>query len=572
MRSPGAAMLWENWRLTRIEAFQRVVQGVVVPAVVLAGAAAFGPIDNGAVRLALGLLVMTHMPLWLSVAKLNGGRFMDGYRPGYPFYFLYTRPIRTFALVGAPMAYLAASGMAAYLLSALVLRAIFGYPFPLLPLAALIAAYHVAQWAAQWGTSNKVVQFIGSAVGGLGFTLLGMYRTREWPARLDIQFVDYAVLAAVCVVSVGLAVAGVARQRRGEARSVTPRTVTRSGFSEWLAGLFRLPCPTLSATRAQIWFELKTSGLPVLVIGVAFAIVIPLLLAVTTRLDVALSAFFTEPATRVVAVLAAMLSVPAVLLLGGNAFGIRARQGRKYANVYEATQAYGTARIAGLKVLVRSACLMAALVAVGTSIWTSASVIPFDVLGDQDTFIEKSRMPVSGWMRTIEGTVRAMSAYELFALAVVAAIVVAVMVTLRAAQPALRARYTRRMNIATWVVLLSAGALVLLVLATRRGIGVELLLNTITATKWIAVAAMTLATAYLLWRVLAEQILTLRQACGAILMAAAFGVAWITVLQAVGVQLSERPAMDAAWMLSPALLTLMAAVLAPWSLSRVRHT
>ena len=572
MRSPGAAMLWENWRLTRIEAFQRVVQGVVVPAVVLAGAAAFGPIDNGAVRLALGLLVMTHMPLWLSVAKLNGGRFMDGYRPGYPFYFLYTRPIRTFALVGAPMAYLAASGMAAYLLSALVLRAIFGYPFPLLPLAALIAAYHVAQWAAQWGTSNKVVQFIGSAVGGLGFTLLGMYRTREWPARLDVQFVDYAVLAAVCVVSVGLAVAGVARQRRGEARSVTPRTVTRSGFSEWLAGLFRLPCPTLSATRAQIWFELKTSGLPVLVIGVAFAIVIPLLLAVTTRLDVALSAFFTEPATRVVAVLAGMLSVPAVLLLGGNAFGIRARQGRKYANVYEATQAYGTARIAGLKVLVRSACLMAALVAVGTSIWTSASVIPFDVLGDQDTFIEKSRMPVSGWMRTIEGTVRAMSAYELFALAVVAAIVVAVMVTLRAAQPALRARYTRRMNIATWVVLLSAGALVLLVLATRRGIGVELLLNTITATKWIAVAAMTLATAYLLWRVLAEQILTLRQACGAILMAAAFGVAWITVLQAVGVQLSERPAMDAAWMLSPALLTLMAAVLAPWSLSRVRHT
>jgi len=268
-----------------------------------------------------------------------------------------------------------------------------------------------------------------------------------------------------------------------------------------------------------------------------------------------------------------MLSMPAVLLLGGNAFGIRARQGRKYTNVYEATQAYGTARIAGLKVLVRSACLMAALVAVGTSIWTSASVIPFDVLGDQDTFIEKSRMPVSGWMRTIEGTVRAMSAYELFALAVVAAIVVAVMVTLRAAQPALRARYTRRMNIGTWLVLLSAGALVLLVLATRRGIGgVELLLNTITVTKWIVVAAMTLATAYLLWRVLAEQILTLRQACGAILTSAAFGVAWITVLQAVGVQLSGRPAMDAAWMLSPALLTLMAAVLAPWSLSRVRHT
>ena len=83
---------------------------------------------------------------------------------------------------------------------------------------------------------------------------------------------------------------------------------------------------------------------------------------------------------------------------------------------------------------------------------------------------------------------------------------------------------------------------------------------------------MTLATALLLWRALAEQILTLRQACGAVLMSAAFGVAWITVLQAAGIQLSGRPALDAAWMLSPALLMLMGTVLAPWSLSRVRHS
>src|SRR5688572_5548310 len=164
MRSPVAAMLWESWQLTRVEAAQRVVQGVVVPAAVLAGVAAFGPIDDGAVRLALGLLAMMHMPLWLSVAKLNGGRFMEGYQPGYPFYVLYTRPVRTFVLVAAPMAYLAASGTAAYILSALVLRAIFGYPFPLVPLAALIAAYHLAQWAAQWATSNKVVQLVGSTV------------------------------------------------------------------------------------------------------------------------------------------------------------------------------------------------------------------------------------------------------------------------------------------------------------------------------------------------------------------------------------------------------------------------
>ena len=81
-----------------------------------------------------------------------------------------------------------------------------------------------------------------------------------------------------------------------------------------------------------------------------------------------------------------------------------------------------------------------------------------------------------------------------------------------------------------------------------------------------------LATVYLFWAAFAERLLTLRSACGAVLVSAAFGAAWLTVLRAAGVQLAGMPAMDAVWMLSPALLPLMASVLAPWSLSRIRHT
>ena len=92
------------------------------------------------------------------------------------------------------------------------------------------------------------------------------------------------------------------------------------------------------------------------------------------------------------------------------------------------------------------------------------------------------------------------------------------------------------------------------------------------ATPWIAAAALVLATVYLFWRSLAERLLTLRQACGALLVSAAFGAAWVTVLRAAGVQLAGMSTADAVWMLSPALLTLMASVLAPWSLSRIRHT
>jgi hypothetical protein len=574
MRSPLVALLWENWRLTRIETAQRLVQGIVLAAAVLVWSTASGSIDNGAARVALGLLLMTCAPLSLAVARLNGGRFIDGYRPGYPFYFLYTRPVQTFVLVGAPMGYLVVAAVAVYLVAALVLRATFGYPFPLLPLAAWIGAFHIAQWAVQWGTPNKVAQWIGSLAAGLGFTVLGVWRAREWPVRFDVTIGDYALLASIGVVSFGLAVAGVARQRRGDARAAMPRTVEWRGFSDWLAGLFRLQCPTTSATRAQVWFDFKSSGLPVLTIGGALAIVIPLLLVITTQIDVVLSGFYTRPATRLVAVVVAMFSLPAVLILGGNAFGIRARQGRRYASPFEATQACGTARMAGLKVLVRSVCMLAALLAVGTSVWTSASVIPFDVLEDNDRFIEKSRSPASGWMRAIEGAVGAMSASELLALAVVGCIGVAVMVASRAALGALAARYPRRVKITVSLLLLHGLLLVLRAPDGQGGNGLDVLFMDalFRATPWIATTALVLSTVYLLWSVLAERLLTLRSACGAVLVSAAFGAAWVTVLPAAGVQLTGMSTTNVLWTLLPALLPLTVSVLAPWSLSRIRHT
>ena len=352
------------------------------------------------------------------------------------------------------------------------------------------------------------------------------------PALFDFSLADYALIAAIGLVSFGVAVAGVARQRRGDAKVAVPWTAGSGGFPEWLVTLFRFPCPTSSPTRAQVWFDLKSSGLPVLAIGVALAIAIPLLFVVTTQLDVVLSGFYTRPATRVVAVVVAMFSLPAVLILGGNAFGIRARQGRTYASAFEATQACGTARMAGLKLLVRSVCLLAALLAVGTSVWTSASVIPFDVLEDNDTFIEKSRSPLSGSMRAIEGAVGAMSAYELLALAFVAVIVVAVMVGSRAALQALRARYPRRVNIAGSLLLLHGLLLVLRAPDGQGGNGLEVLFMDALfgATPWIATTALVLATVYLFWRSLAERLLTLRSACGAVVVSAAFGAAWVTVL------------------------------------------
>jgi len=567
--SPILAILWENWRLTLGESAWRLSFGLV------AGSAAFALSRSGA-TIAVWVLLSQHGIFSMSIAKLTGGRFMDGYRPGFPLHLLYTRPARTSVIVGVAMMYDAVSGAAMYFASAALLGIAFGQTLPLLSMAVLIVVFRMACTFVQWSTRSRVFQWLGSCGIWGAFIALINIRAGGSPLQLDFSFTETALMASIGLASFALTVAGVARQRRGDARAAIPRT-KGSGLTDWLAGLFRLPCPTTSATRAQVWFDLKSSGLPVLAIGLALAIMIPLVFVLTTRLDVVLSGIVTQPATRGVAVVVAMFSLPAVLIfLGGNAFGIRARQVRTYASAFDATQACGTARMAGLKVLVRSVCLLAALAAVGASVWTSASVIPFDVLGDNNTFIEKSRDPVSGSMRAFEGAVGAMSAHELLALAFVMAIVVAVMVASRAALTALRARYPRHVNIAGSLLLLYGAVLVLLFLAFQLGIASQFVLYAAQdLTNWVikaVAAASVLATVLLFWTVLAERLLTPRQACGAILVSAAFGAAWVTVLNAAGVPLSAMPARNAVGILSPALLPLMASVLAPWSLSRVRHT
>jgi hypothetical protein len=564
--SPILAILWEHWRLTLGESAWRLSIGLV------GGSAALALSRSGA-TIAVWVLLSQHAIFSMSIAKLTGGRFLDGYRPGFPLHLLYTRPVRTSVIVGVAMMYDAVSGAAMYVASAALLGLAFGQTLPLLSMAMLIVVFHMVCTFAQWSTRSRVFQWLASLGIWGAVTALISIRAGGSPLQLDFSFAETALMASIGLVSFALTVAGVARQRRGDARASIPRT-KGSGFADWFAGLFRFPCPTSSATRAQVWFDLKSSGLLVLAIGLALAIAIPLLFVVTTRLDVVLSGVFAEPATRAVAVSVAMFSLPVVLVLfGGNAFGIRARQGRTYASAFEATQVCGTARMAGLKVLVRSVCLLAALVAVGTSVWTSVSVIPFDVLGDNDTFIDKSRNPVSGLMRAIEGAVGAMSAYELIALAFVAAVVVVVMVASRAVFTALRARYPRHVNIAGSLLLLHALVLVLLGLAVRLGIASQSVFYAAQdLTNWVIAAGSVLATVYLFRTVLAERLLTPRQACVAMLVSAAFGAAWATVLNAVGVPLSAMPAKNALGMLSPVMLPLVASVLAPWSFSRVRHT
>ena len=586
LRSPIVASLWELWRVTRAEIAWKLALPTGAGMVILALSSSQPEITKDAyAALVLVLIVIPHLFGWVSMAKLINGR------PGFPLYLHYTRPVRTAVIVGLPMAYLTAMSSAIYLVSALLLRVTSGYAFPLLPVAAWMAALTVIGVAATWSTRDRNIQVVTTMIATFIAWYISVERLtaveiegnydwppRLWPALFDWPLTDYAWIALIGIASFGVTVTMVTRHRCGDDLAASTRAAITGtpaeGWWDWFVSLFRVPCPTSSATRAQVWLDLKSNGFPVLATGVTLAIVILLMAAASGPLDAAnlvamrgsAPCVYGECITLfpVVPVLFAALSLFIVLLLAGNAFGIRRRQRRTYISGFAATQAYGTAQLAALKVLVMSVCVLAALLAIGISVWISLPLLR------EAPFIKMWNVRPNGLRSVITDAVAALTGYEQLSLAIVAAAGVVLWVAAFAVLGALRTRYSRRMNIAVSLVLLFGVALVLLAMAGRRW---DIPLGAIfRATSWVAASAIMLATVYIFWRVLAERLLTLRQAYGVILVSAALGVAWATALRAVGVSLAGIPMTDAAWRLAPALLPLMGGVLAPWSLSRIRHT
>ena len=452
LRSPIVAMLWENWRLTRIEAALRLGQGIVL------GSAAMLLFDNGA-TIAFWIILCSNAFIWFSIAKLNGGRFMDGYKPGFPFYLLYSRPVPTVVFVGVTVVYDALSGVVLYLVSAALVGFAFGQPLPLFSVIPWIVASRLGYTCIQWSIPNRIVQWVGSLVVYPPLFILLQHRVGS-PPQVELSITEIAVMILIGVVSFVLTVAGVARQRRGDSVAVVPRPERSGGYPDWLVSLFRFPCPTTSATRAQVWFELKSSGLPVLMIGLAMAVVIFLLYTISIAVAPVRPAAVAAPI---------MFGLPALLFyFGGNAFGIRRRQGRTYVSAFEATQPYNTAQLAGVKVLVRTACVLAALIAVGVSLWASSSLMSAWAEWIPDGQQADARPGLLQTRQKIGDAFGGLTGYALAVLAVVMSVAVALLVASLAAFTALRARYSRRVLIAGSLLLFFVLAIVLLAWATKR--------------------------------------------------------------------------------------------------------
>ena len=209
-------------------------------------------------------------------------------------------------------------------------------------------------------------------------------------------------------------------------------------------------------------------------------------------------------------------------------------------SAFEATHAHGTAQLAALKVLVKSVCVLAAIIAIGVSVWISVPL-----LGDA-VFIQMWNVPLSSRLPAINGAIAALTGYEQLSLVVVAAVGVVIWVAAFAVLGALRTRYSRR--IVASLLLLYGLALVWLAVGVRMDpeTASQFHLDVVYgAMRWIAAAAMVFTTVYVFWSGFAERVLTIRYASGAVAISAAFGAAWLTVLHMAGVQLAGMSAMNA---------------------------
>jgi hypothetical protein len=312
-----------------------------------------------------------------------------------------------------------------------------------------------------------------------------------------------------------------------------------------------------------MWSELKSNGVPLLILAIVLAAVNALLFAVSGPIDAFLFEEFQVVCEKVpggrcfyvrpMAVLVAAASLMTVLGIGNfNAFGVRSKRRLSY---FEATQPYDTAQFAGLKIVIRSACMLIALMIIGMTIWTS-----LPLLGDA-VFIQMWNVRLVGQQSVVSATVAALAGYKQFALILVVVIGIVLWVAVLAALGALWSRYSRRTNVAASLLLLSGLALALMPLAERNGMlpagSIDALF---TGIRWSGTLAVILAIAYLSWRGFAERILTLRYALGVLAVLTAFVAASLTLQ--FGTNTSS-----VLWLIPP----LMISVLAPWSLNRARH-
>ncbi len=361
------ALLWEQWRLSRMEL---LIRTALAGAFVLLFSAIIPIQDESALPVLRGILLFV-----IGLSALFSGSWIndfDSQQLGFAYRLGFTRPIATRWLVIVPVCFSLIMSLLYFLGGALAVYLLTGLVFPLVGPAAIITCTVCLFIAGAWAPTRidgRIVGMVGALVASLGWLLLRDYFLADpdpillsigKPGYLDLAWYEYLGLLAVGCASIAATIKSVDLQRHGEGlfesifgswwggtrSSTSSQTAPSDNVSQSFTSRSAEQPRTLSfrnRASAQIWLELRRSA-PMLL---AACITLPATLFVFLCLDIR-----WEFSPR--AWMGAMVVLPVVcqFLATDRTLGITHKQGRVWLSPFDATRPMRCDQMIGIKVFV----------------------------------------------------------------------------------------------------------------------------------------------------------------------------------------------------------------------------
>jgi len=565
-------MLWEAWRLTRLSLLMRVVI-VSLTAIFLVYLSRQRVDGNGQNMVLVAVFSLISLQTVISSLYAKFGEE----RPGFPFYLGYSRPVPTWLLVLVPLGYFALSMAAMYFIPVLLLVLAFDAQLPLMTGTFLISLIAVICAVCNWWSVDKLQRGAAWLVAYLAINHVVIQKVfslygdgAAFNTLMTSSLLDYPGLVATALLAAGVAVYGVEQQRHGDAVNLSSLAVPRSlpaikgllrggeflTSLEWLQGLYILRCPTRSPVAAEVWREMKTRGVPVIVAGILVSIIVPVLWYSLNAATVAGHFPKAPPGTppAQLPLLFTLTIVPLSLPLfiaTANLFGISRRQGRVELSKFDATLPITTFHQIALRLFIAISSLLIALLITSITLWQSTPLF-IDIYDYRSS------------KAAIAAALDAMTGFEMIQYGYVYLMQFITVTVFFGILQLLWVLYARRI---LYGVMLFLVYFVFLAVGRRyEWFSLPFAINQL----WLIIDAVAVSTAYVFYDNLRKHMLNPGQAAVIFVIWLLYVPAYFQIMMNDGVWQSGVPAVFIGWLAMISMLPLAACVMAPWTVGKFR--
>ena len=372
---PVHAMLWELWQHSCWEFLFRTFGPIMLWGFFFNILNLYSPVGD-ALFYPVSAFIFTMITSLMSILWMSS---TDNIQDGFKFHFGFSRPISTIKLVTVPMLYMSGTAAVSYLVPMGYLRIVFDIPFPLLPAAAIVCTASAVIFMAAWSSQSRIFRSFCLNVSMIIFVSFLWFRVKgkveasgetflspDLMIKIStLSLLDYLLLLVIYVASITFTVFAIDRQRHGECLRIGWPTIDRTDLSYNL--LRWIKKPFLSRRQAQYWYEMRRSGVPLLLHGLGASVVFFFVF-------IALNAVILDVGGVISLLSWPVFMSPLIFLLPGTEWllGLRYHEDSISLPLFDATQAMGNSGLMAIKFFVLFTCvfLSCIFVVVAAAVWT----------------------------------------------------------------------------------------------------------------------------------------------------------------------------------------------------------